>query len=89
MWEAFDDMILRILFVAAIVSIVLNTWAEEEHREIAWIEGFAILVAVTLVVVVTALNDLKKEKEFLKLNEEAESGKKVSVLRDKEENDNL
>lgn len=64
MWQAFDDLIMKILFVAGIASIIINTWAEEEHREIAWIEGFAILVAVALVVVVTAVNDLKKEKEF-------------------------
>lgn len=64
MWEAFDDFILRVLFVAGIISIPLNTWADEDHRSIAWIEGFAILVAVFIVVIVTALNDLKKEREF-------------------------
>lgn len=89
MWEAFDDLILKILFVAGIVSIGLNTWAEEEHREIAWIEGFAILVAVALVVTVTAVNNLKKEQEFRKLNDEAESGKKVSVIRGGKQYDDL
>lgn len=89
MWEAFEDLILRILFVAGIVSIGINTWAEADHRETAWIEGFAILVAVFLVVMVTALNNLKKESEFQKLNEEAESGKKVSVIRSGKEIDDL
>lgn len=89
MWEAFEDLILRILFVAGIVSIGINTWAEEDHREIAWIEGFAILIAVFLVVIVTAVNNLKKEWEFQKLNEEAESGKKVSVIREGKEIDDL
>lgn len=37
---------------------------EEEERATAWIEGFAIIVAVLIVVFVTAFNDLKKEKEF-------------------------
>lgn len=64
MWEAFDDLIMKILFVAGIASIIINTWAEEDHRQTAWIEGFAILVAVSLVVIVTAVNNLKKEKEF-------------------------
>lgn len=64
MLDAFDDLIMKILFIAGIASIGINTWAESEHRNIAWIEGFAILVAVALVVVVTAVNDLKKEKEF-------------------------
>lgn len=62
MWDAFDDLIMKILFIAGIVSIGINTWAEEEERNIAWIEGFAILVAVALVVTVTAANDLQKEK---------------------------
>lgn len=64
MWEAFEDLILRILFVAGIVTIAINLWAEEDHRGTAWIEGFAILIAVALVVIVTAVNDLKKEREF-------------------------
>ena len=89
MWEAFEDLVLRILFVAGIVTIAINVWAEEDHRSTAWIEGFAILIAVFLVVIVTAYNDLKKEQEFQKLNDEAESGKKVSVMRDGVENDEL
>lgn len=64
MWDAFDDLIMKILFVAGIASIGINMWAEADHRNIAWIEGFAILVAVSLVVVVTSINDMKKEKEF-------------------------
>ncbi len=88
-WIALDDLILRILIVAGIASIIINTITEDELRSTAWIEGFAILLAVVVVVLVTAMNDLKKEKEFQKLNEEAESGKKVSVLRNGEERDDL
>lgn len=89
MWEAFDDLILKILFVAGIASIPISVWSEEDHREIAWLEGFAILIAVFIVVIVTALNDLKKEKEFQELNEKAESGKKVTAIRDGQETDDL
>ena len=85
---AFDDLILRILVVAGIASIIINM-ITEEHKATAWIEGFAIMVAVMIVVVVTAWNDLKKEQEFQKLNEEAESGKKVTVIRDGIENDDF
>ena len=46
-------------------------------------------MAVVIVVVVTAWNDLKKEQEFQKLNDEAEEGKKVSVIRDGKEIDDL
>jgi hypothetical protein len=50
--------------VAGIASIIINMIMEEEERSTAWIEGFAIIVAVLIVVFVTAYNDLKKEKEF-------------------------
>ncbi len=46
-------------------------------------------MAVLIVGLVTAFNDLKKEKEFQKLNEEAESGKKVVVIRDGKQIDDL
>lgn len=77
-----DDLILWILFAAGIFSIIINPIVEEHDRSTAWIEGFAILIAVLIVVLVTAYNDLKKEKEFQKLNQLAESGKVVSVIRD-------
>lgn len=47
---------LKILIVSAIVSIVIEM-IFSEHREIAWIEGAAILFAVTVVTLVTAVND--------------------------------
>lgn len=88
-WEALDDLILKILIVAGIASIIINVIVEEDHREIAWIEGFAILLAVALVVVVTAYNDLKKEKEFQKLNEKAESGKTIILMRNGVQHDDI
>lgn len=50
--------------VAGIASIIINMIMEADERSTAWIEGFAIIVAVLVVVFVTAYNDLKKEKEF-------------------------
>ena len=58
MKEAADDFTLKILLVASIISIIVNVaTAEEDERSIAWIDGFAILVAVFIVTFVTALND--------------------------------
>ena len=82
--EALEDFILKILIVAGIASIVINMIMEPEERDIAWIEGFAILLAVFIIVMVTAFNNLKKEREFTKLNQEAESGKIVTVVRNGE-----
>ena len=82
--EALNDLVLIVMCVAGVANIIINM-IMEEHKETAWIEGFAILLAVAIVVIVQALNDLKKEKEFQKLNEEAEEGKKLTVLRDGKE----
>lgn len=43
--------------------------ADPEKRKTAWIEGFAILVAVFVSATVTAVNDYQKERQFMKLNE--------------------
>ena len=39
-----------------------------EDPDKGWIEGTAILVAVQIVAVVTAINDYEKERQFRKLN---------------------
>ena len=64
---ALDDLMLKILIVCAIVSMTISMIFEKEHREIAWIEGAAILLAVFIVSSVTAWNDFKKEEQFIKL----------------------
>ncbi|CEM28830.1 unnamed protein product [Vitrella brassicaformis CCMP3155] len=76
---AFEDFTLRILAVCGVVSLILGV-AASEHPEIEWIEGFAIFVAVFVVVLVTAWNDWNKEKQFKKLNEIKEQ-KDCSVIR--------
>jgi magnesium-transporting ATPase (P-type) len=65
------------------VNIVLSLvgTAEPANRSLAWIEGFAIMVAVIVCSLVTAINNYQKEKQFLKLNEVADSRKKVTLIR--------
>jgi magnesium-transporting ATPase (P-type) len=59
---ALDDFMLKILIVCAIFSIVVDmSFATEEQRAYAWIEGTAILFAVAVVSGVTAWSDYKKE----------------------------
>jgi hypothetical protein len=56
---------MRILIVASVVSIIIETaTADDSHRSTAWIEGFAILVAVGVCANVTAINDYQKERQF-------------------------
>ncbi|OEH79990.1 calcium-translocating p-type pmca-type protein [Cyclospora cayetanensis] len=66
-WDAASDFTLRVLMVAGFVMIVLGV-TMGEHPEVEWVEGFAIWVAVMVVVSVTALNDWGKEKQFRKLS---------------------
>jgi len=55
-----------VLIVCAFFSIAVEmAFADPSHRATAWIEGFAILVAVAVVSLVTAVSDYKKEGQFL------------------------
>ena len=55
---------------------------KEEDVPTELIEGLAILCAVILVVLVTAVNNWKKENQFRKLQDKVEGAKVVSVIRD-------
>uniref|UniRef100_A0A1I7XUS7 Cation_ATPase_N domain-containing protein n=1 Tax=Heterorhabditis bacteriophora TaxID=37862 RepID=A0A1I7XUS7_HETBA len=55
-----------------------------EGHGTAWIEGVAILLCVIVVVLVTAINDYSKERQFRNLQEKIETGQKFSVIRDGE-----
>jgi P-type Ca2+ transporter type 2B len=46
-----------------------------------WVEGVAILVAVLVVVTVTAFNDWRKERQFRGLKNKIEKEHQASVLR--------
>jgi len=65
-WEALEDFTLRILLVCGIVSLILGVTIDE-HPEIGWIDGFAIILAVVIVVLVTGINDYQKQKKFIAL----------------------
>ena len=52
-----------------------------EESEAGWIEGVAILVAVIVVVLVTAFNDYRKEKQFRGLQSKIEHEHQFSVIR--------
>ena len=64
--ENFEDDMLKILCVSAVVSLVLGI-ATEGIKE-GWLEGASILMAVIIIVTVTSTNNYLKEKQFQKLN---------------------
>ncbi|KRX11210.1 P-type ATPase, cytoplasmic domain N [Pseudocohnilembus persalinus] len=82
LFDALNDFTLKILIVAAIVSIIIEVSTSESHeRAYSWIEGFAILVAVMVCSLVTAINDYQKEKQFQLLNKVADDRKTLTVIR--------
>ena len=56
-WDQFSDFVLRILIVAALISLGVGLI---DHPEDGWLEGTAILLAIAIVVLVTATNDYMK-----------------------------
>jgi len=54
---------------------------EVEEGDTGWIEGAAILVSVVVVVLVTAINDFTKEKQFRGLQSRIDKEHKISIIR--------
>ena len=74
-WNAYNDRILIILTIAAAISLALGIYEvfgqpreAGEPQGVDWVEGLAILVAVVVVVLVTGINDYRREKQFVALN---------------------
>jgi magnesium-transporting ATPase (P-type) len=65
-WEALDDATLRILLFCGVISLFLGIFYDD-HPTYGWIDGFAIILAVVIVVVVTGTNDYQKQKRFIAL----------------------
>ena len=93
-WNVFNDRILIILTIAAVVSLALGVYEAVgqtpepgEGPSLDWVEGLAIEVAVVIVVLVTGVNDYRREKQFVALNAKKEdrqvkairSGKSVQI----------
>lgn len=76
--ENFEDEMLQILCYSAVVSLVLGILTEGLAE--GWLEGASILIAVVLIISVTAGNNYIKEQQFQKLNALA-SAKNVNCYR--------
>jgi len=63
--EVFEDFILRILIVAAIVGTTLGIIKDGFSHGVQ--DGAGILIAIIIIVLVTVMNDYKKEKQFQEL----------------------
>ena len=87
-WEALKDLMVRILIVAAIVSIVLGcTFSDDPSKD--WIDGVSIVIAVLVVVLVGSVTDYQKEKKFHELNEVQNEGTKYKLIRNGQPEDHI
>ncbi|KAL4918512.1 hypothetical protein BDW62DRAFT_61889 [Aspergillus aurantiobrunneus] len=69
LWVAYNDKIIILLTIAAVISLSLGIYQTvDEGHGVDWVEGVAIVVAIAIVTIVTALNDWQKERQFAKLN---------------------
>ncbi|KAH7127385.1 calcium-translocating P-type ATPase [Dactylonectria macrodidyma] len=87
MWNAYNDQVLILLTVAAVISLALGLYetfgAKHEPGDptpVDWIEGVAICVAIIIVTLVGSLNDWQKERAFVRLNAKKEE-REVKVIR--------
>ncbi|XP_027167823.1 calcium-transporting ATPase 9, plasma membrane-type [Coffea eugenioides] len=78
LWEAWQDLTLIILIIAAIASLALGI--KTEGIQEGWYDGGSITFAVLLVIFVTATSDYRQSLQFQSLNEEKRNIK-VEVIR--------
>ena len=84
-WIAFQDRVLILLSIAAVISLALGLYqtfgpTHHEGARVEWIEGVAIILAILIVIIVGATNDWQKERQFQKLNQKKED-RVVKVIR--------
>ena len=80
-WGAYNDKILILLSIAAAISLALGLYETfSVGHGVQWVEGVAIIVAITIVVTVGAANDWQKERQFAKLNARKDD-REVMVIR--------
>lgn len=68
-WECFEDTMIRILVVAAIVSLICGYI---QHGFRGLIEGVSIIISIMIITVVTVWNNWVKEKQFQQLQSQGE-----------------
>lgn len=87
MWNAYNDKVLILLTVAAVISLALGLYETlgvdhpaGEPMPVDWVEGVAICVAIIIVTLVGSVNDWQKERAFVRLNAKKEE-REIKVIR--------
>jgi len=93
-FEAVQDTTLIMLIICSIISIALSFYHPPDEQldeeivteskdmgNLEWVEGAAIMIAVIVVVFVTAFNDWRKERQFRGLKDRIDQEHSASVIR--------
>lgn len=86
LWAAYNDKVLMLLTVAAVISLAiglyqaLDTPRTPDNPPVEWVEGVTIVIAIVVIVLVGSINDYQKERQFLRLSEKQQS-RYVQVIR--------
>ena len=79
-FEALEDLMIRILIAAAIIQIILGaTLSDDPSKD--WIDGFSIIIAVLVVTLVGSVTNYQKETKFHELNTIQNEGTIYKVIR--------
>ncbi|KAF6813603.1 calcium-translocating P-type ATPase [Colletotrichum sojae] len=85
-WITYNDKILILLTIAAVVSLALGLYEtfgkqhEPGEAKVEWVEGVAILIAIVIVVMVGSINDWRMQRAFNNLNKK-KNDRTVKVIR--------
>ncbi|KAJ3258248.1 Calcium-transporting ATPase 10, plasma membrane-type [Boothiomyces macroporosus] len=83
-WQALQDKTLVILMIAAAVELgvgVYKSFFAADKEKLALLDGATILVAVTIVVLIGAVSDYRKQAQFRQLNDFGKSFNTNKVIR--------
>jgi len=85
-WTTYNDKVLILLTIAAVVSLALGLYQtfgtphDPGEPKVEWVEGVAIMVAIVIVVAVGTVNDWQMERSFNRLNNK-NNDRTVKVIR--------
>jgi magnesium-transporting ATPase (P-type) len=92
MWEASQDLTLYMLIAASTLALILEFSSAAgdpdcmaHAKKVGWIEPVAIYSAVLVVVMVTALTDKQKDKQFQELEKAQKQDQSCRVIRNGQE----
>ncbi len=63
--NCFEDFMLKLIFIASIINMIIGIL--KDGIKYGWIDGITVLFTVILIVMITVINEYKKERQFEKL----------------------